>query len=301
MRCYLTDAAGRAWFPEHSIKYDKQFLGFSEQDFITDGQFEIALPESQYVLTVEHGPEYLPASQKIEVHSGMTQEVKIELKRWINMNDRGWYSGDLHTHRDWHEMSEILLAEDLNIGPTITQWAAAWAPDDPMGIMASSPGRMTLLTRSPEVATAGAAIRNVDSAHAYSIYDTEIERPGGAGTVVFVGLTATIVAQGTLLSPLDSDFAARVHNLSGYVDAEKLIYREVPVLVADGLIDFAGVVNNAFNRHGAITGRIKDSKVVADKSSPETPEEAALVSMDIYYKYLNCGSGFQFQPALPLV
>ena len=89
MRCYLTDAAGRAWFPEHSIKYDKQFLGFSEQDFITDGQFEIALPESQYVLTVEHGPEYLPASQKIEVHSGMTQEVKIELKRWINMNDRG--------------------------------------------------------------------------------------------------------------------------------------------------------------------------------------------------------------------
>jgi len=293
-RCYLTDAAGRSWFPEGAIKYMKQLAGFDEQHFIAKNGFEIGLPPSRYMLTVEHGPEYVPVTQEIEVQPGRTQEVEIELRRWIDMNARGWYSGDLHNHRDWHEIPELLLAEDLNVAPTITQWAAAWLKGDPLSVLAP-PGRLALLARPPAVTVGGDPIQRVDATHAYSIYDTEVERPGGAGTLVFVGLNSPLItqdwlAQGTLLSPLDSVFAEQAHRQGGYVDAEKLTYRDIPALVAEGLVDFAGIVNNTFNRHGAITGTGKNDTFAKPKPVVETPEgRAALATMELYYKYLNCG------------
>ena len=44
------------------------------------------------------------------------------LRRWINMNDRGWYSGDTHNHRDPAELPNVMLAEDVNVGLPMTDW-----------------------------------------------------------------------------------------------------------------------------------------------------------------------------------
>ena len=37
------------------------------------------------------------------------------------MNSLGWYSGDLHTHRNPEEMPLLARAEELNIAPVITR------------------------------------------------------------------------------------------------------------------------------------------------------------------------------------
>ena len=49
-------------------------------------------------------------------------EVDLELKRWIRMTDKGWFSGDTHNHREMENMRTLLLAEDLNVGLPLTAW-----------------------------------------------------------------------------------------------------------------------------------------------------------------------------------
>src|SRR5687767_4194534 len=38
------------------------------------------------------------------------------------MAARGWFSGDTHSHRPLTEMTNVILAEDVNIGFPMTQW-----------------------------------------------------------------------------------------------------------------------------------------------------------------------------------
>lgn len=107
------------------------------------------LPPGRYHLLVERGPEYRSRSASIEIRAGEDRKETLLLDRWIDMNDLGWYSGDLHNHRAIQEMPALLLAEDLNLAPTLTDWI--WE-DRPR----SSP---------PQTSE---AVRQVDSTHAYA-------------------------------------------------------------------------------------------------------------------------------------
>ncbi len=269
-RCYLTDPTNQFWSPQGGINYVKP----PERHFIAGGEFKIALPARVYTLTVERGPEYRAVTREIEIRSGQTRAETIELARWINMNARGWYSGDLHNHRDWQEMPQLLLAEDLNLAPTLTEWV--WEEG--------------LVSTAPRLVSGAPAIRQVDSTHAYSVVDTEIERlKQGPGAVDLVGLSAPIVFRGYWVSPPNSVFTEAARRQGGYVDAEKITWRDVAALVALGQVDFAGIVHNHFNRHGVETETAPWGMIPKEKAEYETPAGMALWTMDVYYRFLNCG------------
>ncbi len=267
-RCYLTDAAGRALSPAGAITYAKG----AEQHFISWGEFEIALPAGAYTLAVERGPEYRAAVRPINIRPGETRDEKVVLERWIDMNERGWYSGDLHNHRDWRQMPDLLLAEDLNLAATLTEWIWDDAPN----------------SRAP--AGNVAAVHAVDARHAYSVFDTEIERlRDGPGAVDLLALRTPVEFRGSLLSPTNDVFADAAHAQGGYVDAEKIVWRDSAALVALGKVDFAGVVYNHFHRRGVETET--DSWGMIPKERPEyrTPAGMPLWALDVYYRFLNCG------------
>ncbi|MGE3822134.1 MAG: CehA/McbA family metallohydrolase, partial [Isosphaeraceae bacterium] len=46
----------------------------------------------------------------------------VKLRRWIDMADRGWYSGDTHTHRSLDELPNVMRAEDLNVAFPLLDW-----------------------------------------------------------------------------------------------------------------------------------------------------------------------------------
>ena len=48
--------------------------------------------------------------------------VELRLRRWIDMAERGWYSGDTHTHRTLAELPNVMLAEDLNVAFPLLDW-----------------------------------------------------------------------------------------------------------------------------------------------------------------------------------
>jgi len=265
-RCYLTDSADQPWTPSRAMTYIKPL----ERHFFADGEFQIWLPPGKYMLRVERGTEYGSVTRAIDIRPANLRDEKIELARWINMNARGWYSGDLHNHRDLGDMPELLLAEDLNLAPTLTTWIFGYQ-------------RMPI----PQPAASDQAIRSVDATHAYSGFDTEIEGLGAAsGAVGLVGVASPLPIHMDQLSSLNSVYAEMAHRQGGYVDAEKITWRDGAALIALGQVDFAGLVYNSFTPHG-----IEPGWGIAPPQGSEysNPANAPLWAMELYYKFLNSG------------
>src|SRR5262249_35634854 len=83
--------------------------------------FVAELLPGKYTLTVERGKEYLPIEREVEI-GDQAVHVVLGLKRWINMADLGWYSGDTHVHRTMEELPTAMLADDLNVAFPLNYW-----------------------------------------------------------------------------------------------------------------------------------------------------------------------------------
>jgi hypothetical protein len=266
-RYYLTGPGGKPYTPQGAIAYSRR----AENHFITQAGFEIELPAGEYTLRAERGPEYRPFETTFEARPAAGQTIKIDIPRWINLNAQGWYSGDLHNHRRVEEMPLLLLADDLNLAPTITDWIWDDKPN-------STP---------PDTAE---AIREVDPTHVYSVLDKEIERlRSGPGAIDLLGLRTPLPFSGTLYHPTNEYFAREARARGAWIDAEKIVWRDSAALAALGLIDFAGIVYNHFNRHDVETETDAWGMIPKDKPEYRMPEGMPLWAMDVYYAFLNCG------------
>ncbi len=83
--------------------------------------FTVRLPPGRYVITAERGKEYHLERRVVTVGTEPIR-LAIRLRRWIDMAERGWYSGDTHTHRTIAELPNVMLAEDLNVAFPLVDW-----------------------------------------------------------------------------------------------------------------------------------------------------------------------------------
>ena len=83
--------------------------------------FTARLPAGRYTVTAERGKEYRPERREVTVGAEPV-ELTLRLRRWIDMAERGWYSGDTHTHRTLDELPNVMLAEDLNVAFPLLDW-----------------------------------------------------------------------------------------------------------------------------------------------------------------------------------
>jgi hypothetical protein len=100
-----------------SIPYWKEPVTYQ-----TSGDFNIALPAGKWQISIEHGNEYVPVQDEIVVAGNEKELTKtFVLKRWINLPQLGWYSGDVHVHHPTNkpEFRDYLLeyarAEDVHL------------------------------------------------------------------------------------------------------------------------------------------------------------------------------------------
>lgn len=265
-RFYLKDEKGAPQTPAGVISYSKG----EENHFIAARGFTIRLSEGRYTLTVERGPEYRSQSFTIALKAGQAFRQTVLMDRWIDMNHRGWYSGDLHNHRKPEEMPGILLAEDLNVAPAITDWIYEDGP----------------ISRPPPLTR---AVLQADPKHVYSLLDKEIERLGsGPGAIILLRLSSPMAFEGYRLSPPNDILCGQAHAAGGHVDAEKMVWRDTAALVALNQIDTVGIIHNKFNPHGVELETDRWGMIPKDRPIYNTPRGMPLWSMDVYYRFLNC-------------
>jgi hypothetical protein len=94
----------------------------------SSGNFSIELAPGRWRISLEHGNEFIPISEEFTVSKKDSELTKtFTFKRWINLPQRGWYSGDVHVHHPTTkpEFKEYLLeyarAEDLHLVSLLTQ------------------------------------------------------------------------------------------------------------------------------------------------------------------------------------
>jgi hypothetical protein len=130
-RVYIQSEEGKWFFPSSAspagsaIAYRKQrpdnprsvemHTTLSAHPFVAD------LPPGRYTVTAERGKEYLPASRSVTVGKEPL-DLRIALRRWVNLAELGWYSGDTHVHRTLDELPNVMLAEDLNVVFPLLSW-----------------------------------------------------------------------------------------------------------------------------------------------------------------------------------
>ena len=69
--------------------------------FVVMGEAEFDVPAGTLKLAVVRGYEYRLSSKSVDIEAGGTTDVTVQLERWTNWNQRGWYSGENHFHANY--------------------------------------------------------------------------------------------------------------------------------------------------------------------------------------------------------
>jgi hypothetical protein len=70
---------------------------FQKQIYRADGS-SVVVPPGKYLIEFDRGPEYITQKREIVVGSRDQRFLELQLKRWINPVEHGWYPGDHHVH-----------------------------------------------------------------------------------------------------------------------------------------------------------------------------------------------------------
>lgn len=257
-RVHIKDEKGRYYYPDACIRYEK------DGHFTVDGQFEVLIPSGKVSILVEKGKEYRSLEAELVMRKGEDHHVECHLYRWINMAERGWYSGDLHIHRPIADMEHLIRAEDLNVAPVITVWNDwhYWNeyPDN--------------------------KVIEVDKTHAYGILTQEDERKGGAVLMFSLNAPVDLGLAGEWYPPSFA-YCRSAHERGAIVDQEKPFWWEAPINVALGGVDTIGILNNHMQREG-----IMDNEAWGKpRDTSRYPGCHGFIEnvLNLYYHYLNLG------------
>jgi len=258
-RLHVKDARGKP------IKPPK--VPFWKDHFVFDGTIVFELPLGMYTFELESGPEYKMQTGHFILERGGNDTKTIEMERFVDLKKEGWWSGDLHIHREPNDIELLMRAEDLHIGPVITWWnnKNAWQ---------GKPLPKQPLTR-------------FDGDRFYSLLAGEDEREGGA--LLYFNLPEPLPITGSSReypSPMKLVELAR-QTPGVHIDIEKPFWWDVPTWVALGAGDSIGLANNHEHRDGMLDNEAWGKP--RDMALFPAPQGNGRWSQKIYYELLNCG------------
>lgn len=129
------DEQGRV-YPAQTRRLAPDFF-FHAQIYRANGE-AVLLQPGKYNVSWTRGPEYLVENRQITVPKAATHTEKFQLKRWVHLSKKGWWSGDHHIHAAGcahyesptegvtpEDMMRHVLGEDLNVGCCLS-WGPCW-------------------------------------------------------------------------------------------------------------------------------------------------------------------------------
>jgi hypothetical protein len=89
--------------------------------FYVSGSFDLPMPAGKFFITISKGYEFIQQTEELTFKAGDYVTRRYELRRWIDMPGRGWYSADDHIHlrrspRENPLILDWIAAEDIHVG-----------------------------------------------------------------------------------------------------------------------------------------------------------------------------------------
>lgn len=240
--------------------------------FIAKGRTTLEVPAGEYTVVVERGPEFERWEGRVVADDAAPGQATVALRRWIDMNRLGWYSGDFHVHRTMEDTPTLMEAAGLNLAAVFTMWndRNEWK------------GRQW----------PARGYRGVGPNRIMSFLNAEDERGGGAWMLHGLLRRPSLEAEGRWFPPgLEFVEQARAQRYVAtsfpWIDVEKPFWWETPVVMALGRPDSIGLVHNHLYSYGVLEneawGRPRDREAYPGK------EGFVLNSTEIIYRYWNLG------------
>jgi hypothetical protein len=218
--------------------------------FYIDGHVALPLRVGQYKFELETGPEYLTRNGHFEIQRHADDSQRIEMHRFANLADEGWWAGDLDVPRSVAGLDLVMKAEQLSYVPTTAwqyaggHWRAFAAFTDKRNATDSADGEGLL-----------------------AFGDSQPLDPPGPS------------------SPLAAIRAA--HTAGAHIVARTPFAWDLPVWLASGELDAIELIHYHALRHGVLDdeagGRPRDPELYPGHRGNGRWSEA------IYYNVLNCG------------
>ncbi len=137
-RVRVTDEEGRFFPPEEApsgliLKVQSPETGQeAERWFYAEKSFRVRVPAGAVKVSLRRGLEYLPIERQLILEVGEERSESFLLSRWIDMEEKGWYSGDAHIHMLDPETTLFeMRAEDLRVANVLAldNWGDITARD----------------------------------------------------------------------------------------------------------------------------------------------------------------------------
>jgi len=264
-RVLIKDSDGICYFPEGSVLLKIA----SETWFMSDGETEIDLPVEKFQLRVERGKEYYRIKDELKFSGEDTLKKKVVIRRWINMRNRGYFSGETHLHRSAEDVAALCAAENLDFG-TVLQW---W--NRPRFGVPEGNGNKRILSFGGQKVP-------------MTVYDAEIEEDWGALYLINLSNPLPFLNDKEMPNLIAAKYGKKKSALNCYQGGWS---REVLVDALLGFVDVVNVCNNNFHMHRFQPRSIYSNLLNVEDfpAYPDTPEGMMQMNTDTYYRLLNCG------------
>ncbi len=294
LRLRVTDAAGN-YFPPlgHLPLPDKNSRGATDV-ILGDGEdtaFEvhalvyngaqIDLPPGRYTFVARKGFEYEPVRIEVEISAAQGQSVKLPLRKFHDLESKGWYPGDTHIHfPDPMAIRYQMECEGLRVCSLLLYkggYAKPPRPGDGTFINVEHfTGKLSPVSDREHFVKVGEEFRHGLLAHLVFQNLDQIVWPVSTG-----GLREN--GAGGYDWPLMLQAADDAHAQHGLVTWAHWPYpsMEAPLDIALGRIDSLDILTtgNPFHHHPALVAIYKMTGPQAYSTAP----------IEMYYHYLNCG------------
>ena len=107
----------------HRVESYERLSQLRRRLFHTAGRYVAEVPAGSLTIEAVKGFEYLPAKVTTQVAAGQTVDVRVPLRRMVNLKAKGWFSGSNHVHMNYagnlHNTPENIFlmnaAEDADV------------------------------------------------------------------------------------------------------------------------------------------------------------------------------------------
>jgi hypothetical protein len=251
--------------------------GISEygDHFYVDGKLVLPLRMGQYTMVIESGSEYRTLTSQpftIERHADDTKQVSMP--RFANLNDEGWWAGDLDVTRPLADLPLAMRAEGINV-------VQATAPLS--NVPATTP-------RRSREHPGDDPLPQLPTNHLVLNPHAVLDDRWGGGLLLFDTAAPLDLSKVSLYSPTSLSILRETRKAGGDAVARTATAWDLPVWLASGELDAIQLIDH----HS-----LRDNPDKRDKEAAHSrPRDEALFggpiglgrwSETIYYHVLNCG------------